>query len=60
MDATLKKTLTNALKMVIKHIEQGKCDNMTTEQYNKLIECLEMIVEVECTKTKRSWFGILF
>lgn len=44
--------------MVIKHIEQGKCDNMTTEQYDKLIECLETIVEVECTKTKKSWFGL--
>lgn len=57
MDATLKKKIVSALKSLIKNIENGKCDNMTTEQYNKLIECLNVIIEVKQT-TKSIWkFG---
>lgn len=57
MDDNLKKKLVVALKALIKNIENGKCDNMTTEQYNKLIECLNVIIEVKQT-TKSIWkFG---
>jgi len=57
MDATLKKKIVSALKSLIKNIENGKCDNMTPEQYDKLIECLNVIIEVKQT-TKSIWkFG---
>lgn len=57
MDATLKKKIVSALKALIKNIENGKCDNMTPEQYDKLIECLNIIIEVKQT-AKSIWkFG---
>lgn len=58
MDYLLKTKIITALKRLIKNIELGKCDNMTTEQYEKLIECLNIIVEIETNKSKCIWnFG---
>lgn len=56
MYATLRKRLIEVFTIVIKHIEEGKCDNMTFEQYNKIIECLETIIDIEQKKMKRIWF----
>ena len=52
MDAILKKRLVSALKSLIKNIESGTCDNMTTDQYNSLIECLNKLVEIEIENKK--------
>ena len=53
MYATLRKKLIEAFTTVIKHIEEGKCDNMTFEQYNKIIKCLETIIEIEQKKDEK-------
>ena len=53
MDDKLKNKLIAALKGLISNIKNGKCDNMTTEQYNSLIQCLNKLVEIE-TENKTS------
>lgn len=58
MDLSLKKTIINALNELIKAIEKGKCDNMTTQQYDRLIECLQILIEVKQEKKRSIWkFG---
>lgn len=58
MDVKLKKKLISALKELINNIKTGQCDNMTNEQYEKLIECLNIIVEIKQEKRKSIWrFG---
>lgn len=58
MERKLKETLVKALKGLIKSIEKGHCDSMTKEQYDKLIECLQTLVEVKETKKDKLWnFG---
>lgn len=60
MDKRLKNALIQALNKLIESIKNGHCDNMTPEQYNKIIECLQTIVEVRenNNKTKRKWYQL--
>lgn len=55
MDVKLKTKLISALKELISNIKNGQCDNMTTEQYEKLIECLNVIIEIKQDKKKIAW-----
>lgn len=58
MESNLKKTIINALTELIKAIDNGQCDSMTTEQYDRLIECLQILVEVKQEKKRKIWnFG---
>jgi len=55
MDASLKRKIVIALEALIAAIDNGECDNMTAEQSTKLIECIELIVEIRQKPTKPIW-----
>ena len=58
MESSLKKTIVKALQELIKAIEKGQCDSMTPAQYDRLIECLQILVEVKQEKKRNIWnFG---
>lgn len=53
MDATLKKTIIKLFKRVIKAIDSGVCDNMTTKEIDHLIRLLEESKKIDETYIKR-------
>ena len=57
MESALKKAIISALKELIKNIDNGNCDNMTTEQYDKLIDSLNVLIEIKKSDKKICKFG---
>ncbi len=57
MESALKKAIISALKELIKNIDNGNCDNMTTEQYDKLIDSLNVLIEIKKSDKKIWKFG---
>jgi len=57
MESKLKKTIISALKELIKNIDNGNCDNITTEQYDKLIDSLNVLIEIKKSDKKIWKFG---
>jgi len=55
MEGSLKKKIITALRALIDAINNGQCDNLTTEQYDKLIECMQLIIEIREKPTRRTW-----
>ena len=59
MDKIAKKKLIDMFKTFIKKIDNGYCDNLSTEQLDKLISGFELISEVEMSikenKPNKSW-----
>jgi hypothetical protein len=53
MDATVKKTIIRLFKRVIKAIDNGVCDNMTTKEIDHLIRLLEESKKIDETYIKR-------
>jgi hypothetical protein len=61
MEDALKKSIIKILKSFINKIENGYCDNLTQEQYNKLITGFSALKDVEeSIKTKRKWRFFMF
>lgn len=59
MDATLRKKLISGLKSLIKKIDNGWCDEMTSDQYDRLIQAFSTLLEIDLetrpVTNKKEW-----
>ena len=47
MDVTLRKKIISGLKSLIKKIDNGWCDEMTSDQYDRLIQAFSTLLEID-------------
>jgi hypothetical protein len=53
MDALSKKKLSKFFKDIAKSIDRGMCDNMTTDQFQSMIELIKTLETINLQKEKK-------